>query len=119
MLKLPDETVKVLVEGRYRAKVASFVESDHFLQAKADIIQENSDKTVEIQALARTVMSQFEQYAKLNKKLAPEVLVSINQIEDYNRLADTIAAHLVLKQVDKQALLEAINLRERFVPLPI
>lgn len=114
MLKLPDETVKVLVEGRYRAKVASFVESDHFLQAKADIIQENSDKTVEIQALARTVMSQFEQYAKLNKKLAPEVLVSINQIEDYNRLADTIAAHLVLKQVDKQALLEAINLRERF-----
>lgn len=113
MLKLPDDTVKVLVEGRYRAKVASFVESEHFLQAHANILEEKTERSVEIEALARSILSQFEQYTKLNKKLPPEVLVSINQIEDYNRLADTLASHLTIKLFEKQELLETTGLRER------
>ncbi|MBL0338718.1 MAG: endopeptidase La [Rhodospirillaceae bacterium] len=113
MLKLPDDTVKVLVEGRYRAKVASFVESEHFLQAHANILEEKTERSVEIEALARSILSQFEQYTKLNKKLPPEVLVSINQIEDYNRLADTIASHLTIKLSEKQELLETAGLLKR------
>ncbi len=113
MLKLPDDTVKVLVEGRYRAKVASFVESEHFLQAHANILEAKTERSVEIEALVRSILSQFEQYTKLNKKLPPEVLVSINQIEDYNRLADTLASHLTIKLFEKQELLETTGLLER------
>lgn len=113
MLKLPDDTVKVLVEGRYRAKVTSFVESEHFLQAHAHILEEKTERSVEIEALVRSILTQFEQYTKLNKKLPAEVLVSINQIEDYNRLADTIASHLTIKLSEKQELLEIMGLTER------
>lgn len=115
MLKLPDGTVKVLIEGVERVKITKFVKNKEFMQAEADIIPElDNGDDVELQALVRAVLSQFEEYVKLSKKTPPEVLVSINQIEDYGKLADTIAAHLSLKISEKQALLEGRTLAERF-----
>lgn len=115
MLKLPDGTVKVLIEGVERVKITKFVKNKEFMQAEADIIPElDNDDDVELQALVRAVLSQFEEYVKLSKKTPPEVLVSVNQIEDYGKLADTIAAHLSLKIPEKQALLEGRTLAERF-----
>lgn len=115
MLKLPDGTVKVLIEGVERVKITKFVKNKEFMQAEADIIPElDNGDDVELQALARAVLSQFEEYVKLSKKTPPEVLVSVNQIEDYGKLADTIAAHLSLKIPEKQALLEGRTLAERF-----
>src|SRR5436309_2767076 len=111
--KLPDGTVKVLVEGGRRARVRRFAENDAFFQAHAEIVDENPGAHQEIEALARTVVSQFEQYIKLNKKIPPEVLVSINQIEDPSKLADTIASHLALKIPEKQELLETETISER------
>ncbi len=107
LLKLPDGTVKVLVEGQQRARVTRYAEVEDFFQAYAEIIEETVDDDREIDALSRTVVSQFEQYIKLNKKIPPEVLVSINQIDDPSKLADTIASHLTLKIPEKQELLEA------------
>src|SRR3954464_14619876 len=104
LLKLPDGTVKVLVEGGQRARVVSFAENEAFFQAHAEIITETSGTHQEIEALARTVVTQFEQYIKLNKKIPPEVLVSINQIDDPGKLADTVASHLSLKIPEKQEL---------------
>lgn len=108
MLKLPDGTVKVLVEGNRRIKVTQYTRTDLFLEA---IMEELPEPAVaqdpELEALARAVATQFEQYVKLNKKIPPEVIVSINQIEDSSKLADTIAAHLTLKIEEKQNLLEA------------
>jgi ATP-dependent Lon protease len=92
LLKLPDGTVKVLVEGGQRARIVRFAENPQFFQAVAETIPENAGEQQETEALARTVVSQFEQYIKLNKKIPPEVLVSINQIEEPGKLADTIAA---------------------------
>ncbi len=97
LLKLPDGTVKVLVEGGQRARIGRFAENEAFFQAHADIIGEKSGAPQEVEALARTVVAQFEQYIKLNKKIPPEVLVSINQIDDPGKLADTVASHLTLK----------------------
>ena len=115
MLKLPDGTVKVLIEGVERVKITKFVKNKEFMQAEADIIPElDNGDDVELQALVRAVLSQFEEYVKLSKKTPPEVLVSVNQIEDYGKLADTIAAHLSLKIPEKQALLEGRTLAERF-----
>src|SRR6202008_963430 len=88
-LKLPDGTVKVLVEGGRRARIDRFAENDQFFQAYAETIEEKLGEQQELEALARTAVSQFEQYIKLNKKIPPEVLVSINQIEDPSKLADT------------------------------
>jgi ATP-dependent Lon protease len=113
LLKLPDGTVKVLVEGGQRARIVKFTENSLFFQAVAEIIPENSGEQQETEALARTVVSQFEQYIKLNKKIPPEVLVSINQIEDPGKLADTVAAHLTLKIPEKQELLETGAVSER------
>src|ERR1700720_4138825 len=106
LLKLPDGTVKVLVEGRQRARIQRFADNEQFFQAFADAIGETAGVQQETEALARTVVSQFEQYIKLNKKIPPEVLVSINQIEEPGKLADTIAAHLSLKIPEKQELRE-------------
>src|SRR6266446_4669801 len=103
LLKLPDGTVKVLVEGRHRARIQAF----------ADAIDDRAGVQQETEALARTVVSQFEQYIKLNKKIPPEVLVSINQIEDSGKLADTVASHLALKIPEKQELLETELVSER------
>jgi ATP-dependent Lon protease len=106
LLKLPDGTVKVLVEGGQRARLLRFAENDAFFQAHAEIISEKVGDQQEIEALARTAVAQFEQYIKLNKKIPPEVLVSINQIDDPAKLADTLASHLALKIAEKQELLE-------------
>jgi ATP-dependent Lon protease len=113
LLKLPDGTVKVLVEGGQRARILRFAENNLFFQAFAETIGENAGEQQETEALARTVVSQFEQYIKLNKKIPPEVLVSINQIEDPGKLADTVAAHLTLKIPEKQELLETGTVAER------
>jgi len=113
LLKLPDGTVKVLVEGRHRAVIQRFADNDQFFQAFADPIGERAGVQQETEALARTVVSQFEQYIKLNKKIPPEVLVSINQIEEPGKLADTVASHLTLKIPEKQELLETEAVAER------
>jgi ATP-dependent Lon protease len=113
LLKLPDGTVKVLVEGARRAQISRFAENEAFFQAYADPIVEKAGEPQETAALARTVVSQFEQYIKLNKKIPPEVLVSINQIDDSAKLADTVASHLSLKIPEKQELLETEAVSER------
>jgi len=106
LLKLPDGTVKVLVEGSQRARVQRFTDNEAFFQAHAEPIVERVGEQQEIEALARTAVAQFEQYIKLNKKIPPEVLVSINQIDEPAKLADTLASHLALKIPEKQELLE-------------
>jgi len=113
LLKLPDGTVKVLVEGGQRASITKFAENEDFFQAYADLIEEKVGDQQELEALSRAVVSQFEQYIKLNKKIPPEVLVSINQIEDSGKLADTVASHLALKIPEKQQLLETATVSER------
>ncbi|HIJ38484.1 MAG TPA: endopeptidase La [Rhodospirillaceae bacterium] len=113
LLKLPDGTVKVLVEGSHRARITDFSENVAFFQAFADILGEKPGDPQELEALSRSVVSQFEQYIKLNKKIPPEVLVSINQIEDPGKLADTVASHLQLKIAEKQELLEIETVSER------
>jgi ATP-dependent Lon protease len=112
MLKLPDGTVKVLVEGVQRAKVTGFVETEECFAAHAELI-EDSVSDVEIQALMRTVFAQFDQYVKLNKKIPPEILTSLATIDEAGRLADTIAAHLTLKLDEKQKVLEMFSVAER------
>jgi ATP-dependent Lon protease len=112
MLKLPDGTVKVLVEGVQRAKVTGFVETEECFAAHAELIEE-SVSDVEIQALMRTVFAQFDQYVKLNKKIPPEILTSLATIDEAGRLADTIAAHLTLKLDEKQKVLEMFSVAER------
>ena len=113
LLKLPDGTVKVLVEGTQRAKVVRYTDTDDFFQAEAIIMDEDNGDDQELEALSRSVVSQFEQYIKLNKKTPPEALVSINQIEESSKLADTIASHLALKIAEKQELLETETITER------
>ena len=113
LLKLPDGTVKVLVEGGRRALISSFVENANFFQAQADVVPEDDADSPDTPALVRTVVSQFEQYVKLNKKIPPEVMVSLNQIEDPSKLADTVASHLVLNVSEKQELLEIYGVVER------
>ncbi|MGC8468933.1 MAG: endopeptidase La [Acetobacteraceae bacterium] len=113
LLKLPDGTVKVLVEGSRRARITRFRETEAFFEADVEPLDDGAAEGKELEALARTVVAQFEQYLKLNKKIAPEVLVSINQIEDPAKLADTVASHLGLKIADKQELLEMLPVSER------
>jgi ATP-dependent Lon protease len=117
LLKLPDGTVKVLVEGEQRATVVSYTtdSTNGYMAAELQDLNEVSValKKQEIDILTRSLMSQFEQYIKLNKKIPPEVLSSLGSIEEPGRLADTIAAHLTLKVEDKQALLEAIDVGSR------
>ena len=112
MLKLPDGTVKVLVEGIQRVKVTGFVETEECFAAHAELI-EDSASDIEIQALMRTVFAQFDQYVKLNKKIPPEILTSLASIDEASRLADTIAAHLTLKLDEKQKILEMFSVAER------
>ena len=113
LLKLPDGTVKVLVEGGHRARITRFAENEEFFQAFAETAEDVVDDERELDALVRTVITQFEQYIKLNKKIPPEVLVSINQIDDPSKLADTIASHLSLKIAEKQELLEREHVGQR------
>jgi len=113
LLKLPDGTVKVLVEGGQRARIVKYVDNPNFFQAYAEIIEDKLGDPAEVEALTRTVVSQFEQYIKLNRKIPPEVLVSINQIDDPAKLADTVASHLALKIPEKQELLETDMVTQR------
>ncbi|MFO0997138.1 MAG: endopeptidase La [Alphaproteobacteria bacterium] len=113
LLKLPDGTVKVLVEGSKRSRLTRYAENQNFFQAFAEPLEEAAGDSRELEALARSVVSQFEQYVKLNRKIPPEVLVSVNQIDNPSKLADTIASHLTLKIAEKQELLEAISTQER------
>src|SRR5271165_7152591 len=113
LLKLPDGTVKVLVEGSRRARIAAFKETETFFEAFVEDLPDQNTDAKELEALGRTVVSQFEQYIKLNKKIAPEVLVSLNQIDEPSKLADTVASHLNLKIGEKQELLEIPRVNER------
>ena len=113
LLKLPDGTVKVLVEGSQRARIVKFAENENFFQAYAELLEDGKSEERELDALMRTVVSQFEQYIKLNKKIPPEVLVSVNQIDDASKLVDTVASHLSLKIPEKQELLETDSIAER------
>ncbi|HSZ88755.1 MAG TPA: endopeptidase La [Acetobacteraceae bacterium] len=113
LLKLPDGTVKVLVEGGKRAKITGFRDTDSYFEAFVEAMPDQGADAKELEALGRTVVSQFEQYIKLNKKIAPEVLVSLNQIEEPSKLADTVASHLNLKIAEKQELLEIAKIGER------
>lgn len=114
LVKLPDGTVKVLVEGMERVKIDTFIPNDGFMKVEVVSLPETEEHDVEEEALSRAVLSQFEEYVKLSKKTPPEVLVSVSQIDDLNKLADTISSHLSLKIEDKQALLECVTLKERF-----
>ncbi len=114
LLKLPDGTVKVLVEGSTRAQVTRYIPGDGFFQAEAQAIADEPIDKVEAEALSRSVVSEFESYVKLNKKISPEVVGAVNQIDDYSKLADTIASHLAIKLADKQAILEMRSIAKRF-----
>lgn len=119
LLKLPDGTVKVLVEGEQRVKITSYEVDSGYISANAEAVSEVSEafKEKEVQIMMRSLMSQFEQYIKLNKKLPPEVLASLSGIEEAGRLTDTIAAHLSLKVEDKQDLLEKLDIGLRLEKL--
>ncbi len=113
LLKLPDGTVKVLVEGGQRARILRYADNEAFFQAYAEVVEEKMGTEEELDALCRSVITQFEHYIKLNKKIPPEVLVSLNQIDDPGKLADTVASHLSLKISEKQELLEIGVVSER------
>ncbi|MEW8339609.1 MAG: endopeptidase La, partial [Candidatus Thiodiazotropha taylori] len=114
LLKLPDGTVKVLVEGGERARIIEFVENDEFFTARLETLTDNIDLAGrETEVLMRSATNLFDQYVKLNKKVPPEVLTSLSSIDDPSRLADTIAAHMSLKLEEKQHVLEMPNVRER------
>ena len=113
LLKLPDGTVKVLVEGEARARVIRFTENDNYYEVFADIVPEQLGPDEELEALSRSVIAQFEKYIKLNKKVPTEALASINQIEEPGKLVDTVASHISLKISEKQELLEIDELAER------
>jgi len=115
MLKLPDGTVKVLVEGQQRASVGAIEDADSHFSATVTPVEptEGEHRPSEIEALRRAVMQQFDQYVKLNKKIPPEILTSISSIDDPGRLADTIAAHLPLKLENKQAVLDLSDVKDR------
>ena len=115
MLKLPDGTVKVLVEGQQRALVTSIADAETHFTATVTPVEQDQEKhkSSEIEALRRAVMQQFDQYVKLNKKIPPEILTSISSIDDPGRLADTIAAHLPLKLENKQVVLDLSDVKVR------
>ena len=113
LLKLPDNTVKVLVEGAERAKVLRYGERTDFYEAEAVVLPDKLGERVEAEALARSVVNEFEGYVKLNKKVSPEVIGVVQQIEDYAKLADTVASHLAVKIPDKQTVLEMPTVTDR------
>lgn len=113
LLKLPDSTVKVLVEGVGRAKATSYVAEEAFYQADAISLSEEEGKKVEVEALGRSVVSEFESYVKLNKKISPEIVAAVSQIDEPSKLADTVASHLAVKIADRQTVLEIVNVAHR------
>ncbi len=117
MLKLPDGTVKVLIEGVERIEIKKIYDNGEYISAAVVSLPDTTVDDLELEALSRAVISQFEDYVKVSKKISPDVIVAIHQIEDYSKLADTIASHISLKMEDKQALLEAKDLKARFEKL--
>jgi ATP-dependent Lon protease len=113
MLKLPDGTVKVLVEGNQRARVLEVTDTETHLTARAEILPAEGEELVEVEAMRRALLTQFDQYVKLNKKIPPEILTSLSGIDEGGRLADTIVAHLPLKLEQKQEVLEMIGVNKR------
>ena len=113
LLKLPDGTVKVLVEGVARATLGEFGRTDDYYEASASVMPDAEESQVEVEALSRSVVSEFENYVKLNKKVSPEVVAAVTQIDDYSKLADTVASHLAVKIADKQAVLEMASVAKR------
>jgi len=114
LLKLPDGTVKVLVEGIQRASINIFYENDDFLESDIDLIDEAVDSTdKKLRALSKSVTDQFDKYVNLNKKIPPEVIGSINEIDELGKLSDTIASHLSIKLSDKQEILESVDVYSR------
>ncbi len=113
MLKLPDGTVKVLVEGNQRVRIVEFVDERTHYVGRGEPVQEEVAEAAEIEAMRRALLGLFDNYVKLNKKIPPEILASLAGIDDAGRLADTIAAHLPLKLEQKQAILEMFNLKGR------
>jgi ATP-dependent Lon protease len=114
LLKLPDGTVKVLVEGDSRARIKAYLPTEGYYEAEAEAVADDPIDPIEAEALSRSVVSEFENYVKLNKKISPEVVSAVTQIEDYGKLADTIASHLAVKLADKQAILEIHSIAKRF-----
>ena len=115
LLKLPDGTVKVLVEGIQRASINIIYENDDFLESDIDLIDEIVDSTdKKLRALSKSATDQFDKYVNLNKKIPPEVIASINEIDDLGKLSDTIASHLSIKLSDKQEILETVDTHARF-----
>ena len=115
LLKLPDGTVKVLVEGTQRASINIFYENEDFLESDIDLIDEAIDSTdKKLRALSKSATEQFDKYVNLNKKIPPEVIGSINEIDDLGKLSDTIASHLSIKLSDKQDILESVDIYSRF-----
>ncbi|MBB2859167.1 UNVERIFIED_ORG: ATP-dependent Lon protease [Rhizobium etli] len=113
LLKLPDGTVKVLVEGRARAEIDTYTSREDFYEALGHVLEEPHDDPVELEALSRSVVSEFESYVKLNKKISPEVVGAASQIDDYSKLADTVASHLSIKITEKQEMLETTSVKAR------
>src|SRR5690606_2629923 len=117
LLKLPDGTVKVLIEGTHRAGIKSIDDAGEHFVCTLDAIDSDPTETPEAEALRRAILAQFDQYVKLNKKVPPEILTSLNGIDDAGRLADTIAAHLPIKIEQKQGILETLPVSERLEKL--
>lgn len=113
LLKLPDGTVKVLVEGKSRAEITGYTKTDDHFEVTADELIEPEDDLVEIEALSRSVVSEFENYVKLNKKISPEVVSATGQIDDFSKLADTVASHLAIKILEKQDMLTTVSVKGR------
>ena len=114
LLKLPDNTVKVLVEGTSRAKIKKFVKGEKFHEVEVDLIEEIIPDDPEIEAIARSCLMQFESYTKINRKIPTDTFTSVSEIDDYSKIADTIASNLQIKLSFKQKILETNNLKERF-----
>src|SRR5258707_14187533 len=113
LLKLPDGTIKVLVEGAQRAKVLEYTDRSEYYEAEAVALGDTMGERIEAEALARSVTNEFESYVKLNKRVPPEVVGVVQQIEDYAKLADTVASHLAPKIPERQAILETTAATQR------
>ena len=111
--QLPNRTVKVLVEGMARAAIRGYTRTEDYYEAEAELVADENADAVEIEALARSVVSEFEGYVKLNKKVSAEVVAAVTQIDDYSKLADTVASHLAVKIADKQTVLETVSVAQR------
>ena len=114
LLKLPDGTVKVLVEGLNRAVIDRYLQTVDYFEAEASVLPEPEEDATELEALARSASTEFENYVKLNKKISAEVVAAVGQIENHSKLADTIASHLVIKINEKEDLLSTVSVAERF-----